>query len=631
MLAYLRGNTGNWIIKIFLGIIVVVFVFLGVGDFGASRDDSVASIDDQKISMGEYQQAYRQIIDQLRSQFGNNLNDEIIKALNVQQQALNSVIDNALVLNQAEALGINVTDRELQENLLTYKAFQINGAFDLDQYKKVLRMNSLTPEMFEESQLNAIRRDRVRQMVVSAVNVSDLEAKNWYLYQNTKVAVDYLKFDPTAYKDIQPDEKAIQEFFDKNKQQYKTPPKIKANYLKFDPQDHKSKVQISAKDVQAYYQENIKLYETPDKVEARHILIKVDPEFDDAQQADALKQAEEIYKKAKKGDDFAQLAKTYSQGPSKANGGHLGTFDKQAMVKPFADKAFSMKAGDISEPVKTQFGWHIIKVESKIAAAKQDFDSVKEKIEQELALQEMQNLAYNQADEAFEAVIDGDDFEQIARIANKKPLSTKAFSAQGEELDMVEKVQFARAAFELKLEDISDVKQLGTAYYLIQVIEKIEPAEQPLAAVKERVVEQLKNKLQIEAAKNQATAIVEKLKSGESLQSIADQNNLKLETTALFSRNDTVEGIGNNPAFIQAGFSLNETNKTHPEIIETVSGFFILGFNRVELPDDTQMNKSIGDLKKQITQRKQTQSFQAWLAEIKKQHNIVYDPSLIKL
>ena len=141
-----------------------------------------------------------------------------------------------------------------------------------------------------------------------------------------------------------------------------------------------------------------------------------------------------VYEKAVKAEDFAELAKTYSQGPSAASGGYLGRFGKTSMVKPFADAAFAMKAGDISQPVRTRFGWHIIKVTDKTPETVTPFETAKAQIQKELAASRMQELAYNKAEDAYDAVLDGDSFEQVTLVAAKQPVSTPAFTARGTEL-----------------------------------------------------------------------------------------------------------------------------------------------------------------------------------------------------
>ncbi len=629
MLRYLRENTGNWIIKIFLGIIVVVFVFLGVGSFGSKRNDSIATINDEPITIKEFQQEYKLIVDQMRSRFGKNLNDDILKALNVKQQALDSLIERKLILAQADKLEIIVTEKELQESLFSIKAFQKDGIFNLDQYKKVLSLNSLNPEIFEYNQLNSMRQQKVKDLVLSTVNVSDLEARDWYVFKNTKIAVDYLVFDPDDYSDIRPDEEQIKSFYAENKDRYKSEPKLNAVYLKFSPEDYKDKIMVTDARIKDFYEQNQEQFKIPQKVEARHILIKVAQDAEEEKVNEALKRAQDIFDMAQKGQDFEELAKQYSEGPTKDNGGYLGVFEKQSMVKPFADKAFSMKAGDISEPVKTMFGWHIIKVVAKFDASVQTMAMASETIKKELEQQEMQNLAYYKAGEAFDAVIDGDDFEQVALIVNKKLVTTKDFDINGKGLEIEDNTGFATAAFSLALDAISDVKEIGGSYYLIKVVKKIEPALQAFDLVKDKVLSELTQKLQIKKAKEDAQLIVSKTSDEKTLEKLAKDNLLTLKSTELFTRNSRVEEVGNSPEFVQASFLLNENNKIHPEIIEVSSKYYVVGFKEKKIPEESEIIENIKTIKDEITWNKQSQYYQAWINELKSHSKINYDPEIL--
>ncbi len=629
MLRYLRENTGNWVIKIFLGIIVVVFVFLGVGSFGSKRNDSIATINDEPITIKEFQQEYKLIVDQMRSRFGKNLNDDILKALNVKQQALDSLIERKLILAQADKLEIIVSKKELQENLFSIKAFQKDGIFNLDQYKKVLSLNSLNPEIFEYNQLNSMRQQKVKDLVLSTVNVSDLEARDWYVFKNTKIAVDYLVFDPDDYSDIRPDEEQIKSFYAENKDRYKSEPKLNAVYLKFSPEDYKDKIMVTDARIKDFYEQNQEQFKIPQKVEARHILIKVAQDAEEEKVNEALKRAQDIFDMAQKGQNFEELAKQYSEGPTKDNGGYLGVFEKQSMVKPFADKAFSMKAGDISEPVKTMFGWHIIKVVAKFDASVQTMAMASETIKKELEQQEMQNLAYYKAGEAFDAVIDGDDFEQGALIVNKKLVTTKDFDINGKGLEIEDNTGFATSAFSLALDAISDVKEIGGSYYLIKVVKKIEPALQAFDLVKDKVLSELTQKLQIKKAKEDAQLIVSKTSDEKTLEKLAKDNLLTLKSTELFTRNSRVEEVGNSPEFVQASFLLNENNKIHPEIIEVSSKYYVVGFKEKKIPEESEIIENIKTIKDEITWNKQSQYYQAWINELKSHSKINYDPEIL--
>ena len=629
MLRYLRENSGNWIIKIFLGIIVLVFVFLGVGSMKSGRNNSVASVNDEPITVTEFQDAYRNLMERMRERFQDNLTEDLLQALNVKQQALNSLIEQKLVTAQAEKLNITVSDQELESAILAIDAFHKNGVFDMDQYKRILGLNALSPEMFEQLQRSAMKQQKIRDMVLGSVFVSELEAKSFYLHNNTRMAVHYLKIDPAAFTDITPAPEQIQNHYQKNMDQYQSEPKRKAQYIQFSPKDYRSQVTITRAQVQNYYEEHPDEFHIPEKVEARHILIKVDDPADEQAVEEGRIKAEAVYQRALSGEDFAELATEMSQGPSKEDGGYLGTFEKKNMVQPFAEKAFSMKSGDISEPVQTQFGWHVIKVLNRLDAHIPSVEEAAEAIEARLAEQAMQNIAYDKAGEAFDAVIDGESLEQIALLTQKTVMDTDFFDQNASGLDMGQAADFADAAFSLEKQLISDVKQIGNAYFLIKVVEIRDPEQLPLDAVQERIRKTLEKQLRMAAAEAKAQELLSDAQSAENLTAFAQENNLTLSATELFTRNDFVQDVGKSADFTSAAFKLTPNRPLCPRVLKTDQGFYVIAFKEKQVPESEKIQENLPDVKQQLLQTKQGQSYQAWINALRDNSEIEIDPQFM--
>ena len=628
MLGYLRENTGNWIIKIFLGIIVLVFVFLGVGSFKSSRKNVVATVDDVEISTVDYQNAYRNMVEGLRRQFGNGLNEELLKALNVKMQTMNAMIEETLVELEAERLDVRVSDQEIQDLLFSIKAFQKDGAFDMELYKKVLGLNSMTPEMFEAQQRKLLRHQKVRDLILSNITVSDLEAQKWYTFENTKLTVDYAMVSAESFSDITATQEQVKTHYDKNATRYKSEPRRKAAFLKFSAKDFADKVNVTDEQVKAYYDQNLAAYKTPEQVEARHILIRVDQDAADDAVETARKKAAVVAEKAAKGEDFAKLAKEFSEGPTGANGGYLGKFDQNSMVKPFGDKVFAMKAGETSEPVRTQFGWHVIKLEGRFPAKTAPLAEVKDQIRAALAKDEMQNMAYYKAGEAFDAVVDGDDFEQVALIAGKKLTTTPEFKISGEGLNFDANASgFANVAFGLPNDDISEVKQIGDAYYLIKIVERIQPKVLPLGEVKELIQVELTAQYRKEAAKKQAEALVEQAMKAGKLAPVAKEAKLALVTSNAFTRNGSVQGIGDSRAFVTAAFELTPEKPIYSKALESNQGYFIIEYKNEVVPVASEIAENLKDVKTRLTAMKQREYYQSWIEELKTKYTIKIDPN----
>ena len=629
MLRYLRENSGNWIIKIFLGIIVVVFVFLGVGSMNSSRNNSVASVNDEPITVDEYQHAYRNLVEQMRNRFQNNLTEELLKALNVRQQALNSLIEDKLMAAQADELDIVVTDEELEQSILNMEAFHQGGQFDMTHYKRLLGLNSLTPEMFEQLQRQQLRQQKLQDMIVDSVTVSDLEADSFYTFHNTSMRVDYLKVDPSDFSDITVTPEQITAHYNDNQDQYQSEPKRRAVFIRYSPQDFKDQVSITREQVSAYYETNPEEFKIPEQVEASHILIQVEDTADEAALETAHKEAMAVYQRAVDGEDFAELAKETSQGPSSEDGGYLGKFDRKSMIKPFADAAFSMQPGEISKPVRTQFGWHVIKMIDHFDAQVKTLDEVFNDIETRLKQEEMQQLAYYKAEDAFDAVIDGDTLEQVALMTEKQVESTDAFDQYGNGLELGAAAGFARAAFEIQPRQISDIQQIGEDYFLIEVTETIEPVQLPLEAVTDEISEELGRKLRREAAETRANELLEMVKTAGNLDKAAKENNLEIVTTDRFTRNEPIPKIGRSDTFNRAAFTLTPEQPVYSEVIQTDQGFFIIAYNDRQLPEEDEIRENLSEIKFQLLQAKQAQYFQAWINELKENSTIEINSQFI--
>jgi len=629
MLRYLRENTGNWIIKIFLGIIVIVFVFLGVGSMSASKRNEVAMVNDQVITFSEFQDAYKNMMEQMRQQFGNAMNEDLIKALNVKQQAVNSLIDQKILDIEADKLKIMVSDQELQDTLMGIKAFQRDGSFDMELYKRVLSQNRLTPETFEVLQRRAVKNRKLREMVLSGVTVSDGEAGTWYRHNNTKMSIDYIKVDPGMFTELSPTVEQVKKQYEDNPDIYKSLPKRRVQYLVFSPEDHKGKSGISDEQAREYYDQNMANFTTPEQVEASHILIRVREDADEAAVAEARKQADQVYEKAAKGENFSDLAKEFSQGPTGPKGGYLGKFDRQSMVKPFGDAAFAMKAGDISKPVRTQFGFHIIKTMAKIPESTEAFVTAKVAIIKELEGQELQNLAYYKAGEAFDAVVDGDDFEQVALIAKKKVMESPEFEANGKGLNLENANEFAHTAFALVDDAISEVKQMGDKYYLIKVVEKIDPRQLPLEEVRDGIVESLTTKLQKEAAGKKAEAVLKQIESKIAMADAAKENKLAVTSSQLFTRNQTIQSIPGSNAIVSAAFTLDKENPVYGKVLEAGNSFYVIGFKETVEPNDAGSSEIRDKVKQELAYMKQQQYYTAWVKSLKEKAEIKINQEIV--
>ena len=327
---------------------------------------------------------------------------------------------------------------------------------------------------------------------------------------------------------------------------------------------------ISDEEIQGYYEENQEGFKTPKTVEARHILIKVDRNADFETVEKTKKRALDILNMARGGEEFSELARQYSEGPTRGRGGYLGTFRKEAMVKPFADKAFSMQAGEISEPVRTQFGWHLIKVEKVNEASVISFDEAEKGIREKLTEEMAKNLAYDEAEEVSDVSFGEDDLLVAAKERNLTVLTTDFFTKNGPEKGIKNRAKFASTAFNLPIMEISDIQDFEDGYYILQVIDKI-PAKIPeFENVKEEVRVDLVQERQDTKAREDANAFLVALKSGKYMNTESKNFNLTPTATGLFKRNDSIPKIGFEREISEAAFKLTNERKLPEKVVKGI-------------------------------------------------------------
>lgn len=630
MLTQMRKNVGSWIIKLLLGGIVIVFIFWGVGPDQKNPNATVATVDGKPIGYMEFSRTYRNLMENVRRQFGDSVNEEMIKALNLKEQAVNQLVDRRIILNAADKMGFKVTDEELALSIRDIPAFQSGGGFNAQAYQQVLSRLGLTPEAFEVSQREDLLIQKVNDFIARTVNVSNEEAVAWYQWQNSMVDIEYLRLEPTRYADIEVSEEELRTYFEANKDTYKTAPKIKARYVVFRPADYKSRVRVEDDEVKTYYEENQAEFYSPETVEARHILIQVDKDADEQTVEAGRLRAAEIHARVLKGEDFAELAKQLSEGPSKSQGGYLGTFGRGRMVKPFEDTAFSLQTGEVSEPIRTDFGWHIIKVEKHSAAETLTLEASKNKIRGQLSDKKTRAMALEDAESAYDMSYGGDDLLAAAEQFGVAVATTDAIARNDVLPGVANPGKFVETGFSLEAMGVSDVQDLGDGFYIIQTLEKI-PAQIPaFEDVQARIEQDVKLEKQWDRAEADAREILQAVREGATLIDAGQPKNLAPQTTGWFKRGEAVPGIGFDPGLAAAAFKLSQDNRFPDTPIRGEKEVFVFRFVDRQMPAAQSDDAELDTIKEQLRQRKQREIYGNWMTEARSQTDIEIDQTMLK-
>jgi peptidyl-prolyl cis-trans isomerase D len=555
----------------------------------------------------------------------------MLKMLKPDEMALNQLIERILQRQEAERLQVEVGEQELAQAIYSIPAFQVNGAFNKNRYLQVLAQNNISDEGFRMDRSEELLLNKLRAVVLSGVTVSDDEAMEWYNWSNAKVSIEYVLFSPDRYKDVVPTDEQVKAFFDEHKDNYRTEPKVKARYLHFNPDAYKSDVRITDEQISDYFNSHPAEFKTEKRVKARHILFKAGEEADEATSESQKAQAMKIYEMAKTGKDFSDLAKQYSEGPSKDQGGDLGWFTRDRMVKPFSDKAFAMAQDEISEPVRTSFGWHIIKVDQIEAAATRSLQEATNEIHAKLTDEKAKAVALEKAEALYDSVFDGDDLAEAGKAHQVSVQETDFFTAMGPKKEGITQVrQFAKAAFGLEKMAISEIQDFGNGYYILQVVERIEPVIPEFDQVAARVKADTVRDQQKIRAKADAESFLASAKEGKEFSDVGVEYDITPKETVFFQRNGAIPQIGNEQQINQKAFALTVENPLAQEVLQARQGWFVIRLKERQAPDDKGYGKEKENIVSRLTEQKRQSTYQSWLADLKSKSEIEINEDLLQ-
>ena len=355
-------ETHKWLWYSILGALALVFAAwgaYGIVNLNFSTSSFAAKAGGETISLDQAHSAWMREQQQLQQQFGGNIPPSVQRS--AQDQVLESLISDALISQRTDKLGYRVSEPELAAAVRNEPAFQVAGQYSAEVARQVLAQNRLTEDQYEDDKRSDLRRLQLLDGIVSSDFITPAESARAQALRDEEREVQYAVLPADRYKSDAPiDAAAIQAYYQAHQADYRVPESVDLRYAQLTLQQVAASQTVSDADVQKAYDKEKSSFVLPERREASHILIPFgkDP-------AAALKQANSVLALAKSGQNFAALAKKYSQDPGSAqNGGSLGWMDRTGFVAPFADALFGIKTvGDIVGPVKTQYGYHIIRLD----------------------------------------------------------------------------------------------------------------------------------------------------------------------------------------------------------------------------------------------------------------------------
>lgn len=613
MLDLLRRKAQSPYIQATILIIILVFVFWGVGSNRGVGRTTVATVGDKEISYQEYQNAYEQQISQIRDQFGGNIPKGLLDAMDIKRQVINQLIQQALLQKGAEDAGLSVSKDEIRNTIQEMASFRTNGIFDMQRYQQILAGSRMSVTDFEAGVQSDMLNSKIMDHLSRFAHVAEQELKDRFAFDNEEIKLEYVSFDSADFKDqVKPTADELATFFDERKNNYKTDPQVKLKYISFLFDDAASASQFSEKDIEEYYQQHSDKYVFPEKRQARHILIRTSEADNEETIKNKREQMEVILGLASAGKDFAELAKEHSEDSSAAQGGDLGSFSRGQMVKPFEDVAFALKKEGISDIVQTQFGFHIIKLENIEPGRTITRAEARKDIEATLFKEKGKNVIFKQANEAYEKIILSGSLEKYAATVRTSLDETDYFSQKTPPQRLVTKPAVLQAAFNLNKGELSSLIEDGTGYSIIYIEDIKKPEIPPLDYIKTWVTKDLVTKQAKDLAEETAMTLLEKLEKSADWQEETKKLNKKVQETSFFSRaNRSATEL---PApVIEAGFSLR-ANAPYPKSVgANENKFYVFRLKEKKEPAAELFSEKQDALKNQLQQENQMRLLAAWL------------------
>jgi peptidyl-prolyl cis-trans isomerase D len=556
-----------WMIKgvlwaVVLAFVVTIFYSWGVrSSRGPTRSD-VATILGEHVGLQEFQSRQNRLYEVYRDIFRNQPDVDLRERFNFREMALEQIATRHLLLRMAQQNGLTVTDREVYDRIAAIPAFQAQGRFDSARYQALLRSQvpPVLPRQFEEEQRQELLLEKVQSLVQAAAVVTDAEMEQAYRQEHERVAVQYVTLLPSLFaSQVQVTDEELHAYYETHQEDYREPEQRQIQYIAISPQRFRPTGEPPQDEIERYYASHQEAFRRQEQVRVRHILFTLPEDAPSEREAEVRAKAEQVLHALHDGADFAALAQANSDDTSTAEkGGDLGFFPRGQMVKPFEDVAFSLPVGQTSDLVRTAFGYHILRVEDKVAAGIKPLLEVQPEVIAAIQQEKTREATLAFVDDLTAALEDApNQFTTLAEQHGLPVVTTPFVPATGQVADLEGVPDLVRRAFALT-DPVGAVVGPDGTHYLFRVAASQPSSIAAFAVVETRVAEDLQRQKSSELARQAADDWLSKVQTGTPLHELAASLQVQVVTTELLKRQDPVPQLGQSPAFMQTVFGLQE-------------------------------------------------------------------------
>ncbi|MBV9781266.1 MAG: peptidylprolyl isomerase [Acidobacteriaceae bacterium] len=560
----------------------------------------LAVIGDDKVTTQDVQRALQRL-----TRMQTNLPKGVIAMY--LPSIVNQMVEAKAMAYKAREIGLRVSDQELGDAIQAEFSSELGGKFDMSIYQGVLAEQGMTVPDYEQQRREAMLGVRLETLELGSLVVSDQDARAEYQRKNLKIGLQYLDFEAKDFASkVNKDPAKLKDYFNKNRALFRTQEKRDADLIVGTTADFVQSAQVSDDQLRREYQDNLDSYRQPERVKVRHILIKTQGKpKEDAPKLKA--KAEDILKQLQKGADFADLAKKNSEDPgSGAKGGELGWIVRGQTVPNFEKTAFSLKPGQLSGLVDTEYGYHIIQVEDKQEAHQQTFEEVKPQLladaQKELGTENLRKAIEDARSEALKTPA---QVEAVVKKYHLKFFRLDKFTTNDVMPEVGATPELKNAIFSTAKGGVTDVvtlDQQGKAAFA--VVTNITPARNAeYAEVEKDVVEHYTGAESLRLARETAQSAADRARKGESLEKIGNDYGLTVKTAAPFTIDGAAEGIGS-ASLVSSAFKSNVGDIIGP--VAAQSGQFLCRVSEKIPADMSQFERNKDGIVQSLMTQKQT-------------------------
>lgn len=599
MLNFIRERAQGWIAWVIVGLLIIPFALWGINEyFGNGGKLVAANVNGKEISQREFQQAFYEQRGRMQQMLGGQYDAQLFDP-QIKQRVINDLVDRELLLQNADSMGYRVSDQTVVATIQGIDAFREAGVFSSALYQQQVQAQGQSPASFEQHVKRLIMSGQLPDGLASTVLITDAELDAAIRLEEQKRDFQYLVLKAENFRDssVASDE-AVNDYYEQHAERFMTTEKVRVEYVELSAASLQSEKKPSDDELREYYNANNSQFTVPEERRASHILIKLEEGADEAAVTAARNKADSLVVRIKAGEAFDVLAKKNSDDPGSAElGGDLGYFGRGTMEADFENAVFALKEGEVSEPVLTSFGYHIIKLTGIRAEKSKPFEDVRDEILAQFKKDEAERRYFELAEKLTNMAYEKPD--SLSGVADTLHLELKQspFFARRGGAGIFANPRVTTLAFSdevLRQGFNSEPIELGENHVVVlRLLEHQQASRKPLAEVKTQVMQTLIEDKAKESVKAAGEKAVEQLAAGESAETVFKAQTVAWESAGEITRKTKETKI--NQAIIKQAFKLQHptaVSQSYSGIVLGSGDYAVIRLNKVTDGDPAALDKA---------------------------------------